>query len=99
MTEVEDGVFGQRVIHHGEGDERLGWEGWLILFGLGLGVVPAAIFFPGIGLDVPVSEIRLWSPPAPPIDPVRLAVGLAVALALVAAAVRLIIGTDWSETG
>lgn len=81
MNEVEEeGVFGSRVIRPGEDDERVGWEGWLILLGLGLGVVPAAMLFPALGLDLSTGDLELSGSAAPPFDPVRLAIGLGLAV-------------------
>ncbi len=100
MSEEEEGVFGQRVIRHGEGDERLGWEGWLILFGLGVGVVPAAMFLPAFGLDPAASSpaLPVLSTPAPPFDPLQLMVGLLLAAGLLAGALWLVLRTDWVDS-
>jgi hypothetical protein len=89
MAEVEEGVFGSRVIRPGEDDERLGWEGWLILLGLGFGMVPAAMLFPAIGLDRPTNDLELSGPAAPPFDLVRLAIGLGLAVVFLVTALLL----------
>ncbi len=79
---------------------RVGWEGWAIAI-IALGGVPAGLLFlPMVhGFDG-ASPVRYVPPPpaSPPLDPSRLALGIGLALFLIAAAVWLIRHTDWDTT-
>lgn len=97
MPEVEEGVFGRRVIQAGDGDERLGWEGWLAMFVAGATVVLSGLFLP------PWVGVTSEAPPVPdsataPLDPARLVLGLGVAVLMIVGAVWLVRRTDWGES-
>ncbi len=76
---------------------RVGWEGWAIAI-IALGGVPASLLFLPLvrGFDG-TSPVRYSPPPPapPPLDPSRFALGVGLALFLVATAVWLIRQTDW----
>ena len=79
-------------------DERVGWEGWIIALIALAGVPGGLLFLPIIGgiagaTDYPVGAIPTSH--APPLQPVRLMIGIGVALALAAIAAWLIRRTDW----
>lgn len=78
-------------------NERVGWEGWAIAFIAVVGIPVGFLFMPIIGGFGGTSHAR-YPPidaPPPPINPLRLTVGLVTALLLVGAAAWLIRRTDW----
>ena len=78
-------------------NERVGWEGWAIAFIAVVGIPVGFLFMPIVGGVGGTSHARYapMNAPAPPIEPLRLTVGLVVALILVVAAGWIIRRTDW----
>ena len=76
---------------------RVGWEGWAIGLIAVLGVPIGLLFMPIVGGVGGTSHARHppLNLPAPPINPLRLTIGLVIAVVLVAAAAWIIHRTDW----
>lgn len=78
-------------------NDRVGWEGWAIAFIAVVAIPVGLLFMPIVGGVGGTSHARYppMEAPPPPIDSLRLAVGLVIALLLVVAAAWLIRRTDW----
>ncbi len=81
-------------------NERVGWEGWAIAFIAVVAIPVGLLFLPIVGGVGGTSHARFppINAPAPPIDPVRLTVGLVIAVLLVVAAAWLIHTTAWETS-
>ncbi|MDH5422779.1 MAG: hypothetical protein OEY55_13330 [Acidimicrobiia bacterium] len=78
-------------------NRRVGWEGWAIGLIAVVGVPIGLLFIPVVGGIVGTTHGRYprLSVSAPPINPVRLAIGLVIAAVFVMAAAWIIHKTDW----
>ncbi len=97
MPEVEEGVFGRRVIQAGDGDERLGWEGWFAMFVAAATVVLSGLLLPP-WVGVASEALPVPDSATTPLDPARVMLGLGLAVAMIAGAVWLVRRTDWGAT-
>ncbi|MBK5266008.1 MAG: hypothetical protein JJE47_01100 [Acidimicrobiia bacterium] len=79
--------------------DRVGWEGWAVAFIAIVATPVGLLFLPILGGFGGTSHSRyppMDAPPSP-INPLRLTVGLVIALVLVVAASWLIRRTDWES--